>query len=384
MSHIVLVCTECEHRHDADMLTLRCIHCGFPLDLEYKDSDRHSIDWLGFNMPVPFHSDSLTATMGEGRTPIVPLPRVCDTLGSLGVFGKLESMNPTGSFKDRGAAVMMSVAMEHDVREVVEDSSGNAGAAVAAYSARVGIKAHIFAPANAPRAKMGQIRVYGAETHPVPGPREASTEAATRFQRERGIVYASHNLSPYFLEGTKTFAYEVVSQMFPAPDHIIIPVGNGSLLVGAWKGYRELLSAGAVNRTPKLHAIQASAVSPIAAQFAGGQWNAGGATIAGGISVGLPPRKSQVIRAIADTGGSAISVSDESILEWQVFLASSEGIFAEPTSAAALSGLEKLIEDGTIRPNEVSLVAITGFGLKDSLPPVRFLSSGPSGKDDQN
>ena len=368
MSHIVLVCTECEHRHDADMLTLRCIHCGFPLDLEYKDSDRHSIDWLGFNMPVPFHSDSLTATMGEGRTPIVPLPRVCDTLGSLGVFGKLESMNPTGSFKDRGAAVMMSVAMEHDVREVVEDSSGNAGAAVAAYSARVGIKAHIFAPANAPRAKMGQIRVYGAETHPVPGPREASTEAATRFQRERGIVYASHNLSPYFLEGTKTFAYEVAAQMSLAPCHIVIPVGNGSLLIGAWKGYKELLNAGVVDTMPKLHAIQADAVKPIAAQFAGEEWTPGGSTIAGGIAVGAPPRKSQALKAVSETGGAAISVPDDSILGWQTFLASSEGIFAEPTSAAAFAGLEALIRNGTIGMDETVLVAITGFGLKDALP----------------
>ena len=165
---------------------------------------------------------------------------------------------------------MLSVAVEQGVCEVVEDSSGNAGAAVAAYSARVGIKAHIFAPSNAPKAKMAQIRVYGAEIAPhVPGPREASTEAALQYQREHGTVYASHNLSPYFLEGVKTFAYEVAAQMSPAPDHILIPVGNGSLLIGAWKGYSELLSAGLVKRTPKLHAIQADAVKPIAAQFAG-------------------------------------------------------------------------------------------------------------------
>ena len=377
MSHVTLTCTECSHPHESDMLTLHCARCGSPLDVEYKDSDRHSIQWHGIEMPVPFHSDSLTATMGEGHTPIVSLPRVSEALGFPNVFGKLELMNPTGSFKDRGAAAMLSMAVEQGVREVVEDSSGNAGASVAAYAARVGIKAHIFAPANAPKAKMTQIQVYGAETHPVPGPREASTKAAIQHQREHGTVYASHNLSPYFLEGAKTFAYEVASQMTDGPDHIVIPVGNGSLLLGAWKGYKELLSMGVVSKIPSLHAIQADAVKPIAAQFAGERWTAGGSTVAGGISVGAPPRKAQVIRAISDTGGVAVSVSDESILRWQMLLASSEGIFAEPTSAAALSGLETLIGSGTIRPGETSLVAITGFGLKDELPsalPRRFRS----------
>ena len=375
MSHITLACTECKHRHKADMLTLHCNRCGSPLDVEYKNANRHSMEWHGFTMPVPFHSDYPTATMGEGHTPIVPMTRVSENLGHSNIFGKLELMNPTGSFKDRGAAAMLSVAVEQGVREVVEDSSGNAGAAIAAYAARVGIKAHIFAPSNAPKAKMTQIRVYGAETHPVTGPREASAEAAIQYQREHRTVYASHNLSPYFLEGTKTFAYEVAAQMTDGPDHIVIPVGNGSLLIGAWKGYRELLSMGVVSKIPKLHAIQAEAVKPIAAQFARERWTAGGSTIAGGISVGAPPRKSQVIRAISETGGVAVSVSDESILRWQMFLASSEGIFAEPTSAAALSGLEALIGSGTIGPDETVLVAITGFGLKDALPPAYPASS---------
>ena len=212
--------------------------------------------------------------------------------------------------------------------------------------------------------------MYGAETHPVPGPREASTEAALQYQREHGTVYASHNLSPYFLEGVKTFAYEVAAQMSPAPDHILIPVGNGSLLIGAWKGYKELLSAGVVNGRQSSTRFRRMRSRPIAAQFAGERWTAGGSTVAGGISVGAPPRKAQVIRAISDTGGVAISVSDESILRWQTFLASSEGIFAEPTSAAALAGLEKLIGSGTIGPDDTALVAITGFGLKDALPPI--------------
>ena len=239
------------------MIALGCESCGSPLDVAYRDSDLHTMAFDGLRMPVPFHSDSPTVTMGEGGTPLADLPSVSETIGGVRVVAKLEFMNPTGSFKDRGTSTMLSVAMEHGVRAVVEDSSGNAGASVAAYAARAGIAAHVFAPETAPEAKMGQIRVYDAETHPTSGPREASTDAAVEFQRRHGLVYASHNLSPYFVEGTKSFGYEVAAQMSTGPDHIVIPVGNGSLLLGAWKAYQELIAQGAVAQMPKLHAIQA-------------------------------------------------------------------------------------------------------------------------------
>ncbi len=368
MSHISLVCTECGVSHKADMFTLGCVECDSPLDVEYSNDADHTVRWAGFDMPAPYHADKPSVSLGEGNTPIVAMPKLGRTLGISGLFGKLEFMNPTGSFKDRGTATMMSVAVERGVTEVVEDSSGNAGASVAAYAARAGIRAHVFAPSTAPEAKLGQIRVYEAQTHAVPGPREASTDAAVEFQRENHMVYASHNLSPYFVEGTKTFAYEVAAQMSPAPDHIVIPVGNGSLLMGCWKGYSELMSQGVVDSMPKLYAIQAEAVMPLAAEFAGEIWSPGASTLAGGIAVGAPPRKAQVLRAVRESGGSILAVSDESIVRWQRRLAALEGIFAEPTSAAAFAGLELLIRRGRIRGDEVVLAPVTGFGLKDALP----------------
>lgn len=368
MSHISLICTECGKSHEADMHALGCAKCGAPLDVEYESNDAHSVGWSGFDMPVPYHSVAPVVSMGEGDTPLVLLPTIAEELGTSDLYGKLEFMNPTGSFKDRGTATMLSVAVEHGVSEVVEDSSGNAGASVSAYSARSGMKAHVFAPSTAPVAKLGQIRVYGAETHAVPGPREASTDAAVGFQRENGLVYASHNLSPYFVEGTKTFAYEVADQMRPLPDHVVIPVGNGSLLMGCWKGFSELIASGAIGGMPKLHAIQAEAVMPIAAAFAGVEWSPGEATLAGGIAVGAPPRKNQVLRAVRESGGVVLAVSDDSIVRWQKRLAASEGIFAEPTSAAAFAGVESLLGQGHIQSNETVLAAITGFGLKDALP----------------
>ena len=365
MSHISLECTECGWLHEADMLTLHCGECGAPLDVRYADAHEQTIDWHGLDMPVPYHTKPPSATLGEGHTPVVRLPNVGDRIGASRIYGKLEFMNPTGSFKDRGAATMLSAAIEHEVTEIVEDSSGNAGGSVAAYAARAGIVAHIFAPSTAPEAKMGQIRVYQARAHPIPGPRQASTDAAIDYQQRHGIVYASHNLSPYFIEGTKTFAYEVATRMSPAPDHIVIPVGNGSLLLGAWKGYRELSARGAVAGVPRLHAVQAEAVMPIAAEFRGDVAPPGGSTVAGGIAVGMPPRKAQVLRAIRDSGGTAIAVDDDAIIEWHRTLASSEGIYAEPTSAAAFAGLERLIDLGLIGRDDVVLVPVTGFGLKD-------------------
>lgn len=359
------------------MTTLHCRECQSPLDVEYTDANfRHAtaqpLNWTGPRIPLPVHSPDSLVTLGEGNTPSVLLPRIGEMLGLRRLFAKLEFMNPTGSFKDRGTAILMSVARENGVKELVEDSSGNAGASIAAYAARAGIRAHIFAPASAPAAKIQQIKVYAAEAHSIEGSREAVTEAAIAFYRENSLVYASHNLSPYFIEGTKTFAYELAHQFVGGlPAHIVMPVGNGSLFIGAWKGFQELREATLISsQLPRLHCVQASAVMPIAAAFKGETWTPqqGTRTIAGGISVGTPPRMQQVLDVLRASGSSAIAVEDEDILRWHRLLAEQEGIYAEPTSAAAFAGLEKLVSQGSINSYDTVLVPITGFGLKDTPP----------------
>lgn len=209
MNAHTLRCTACFRDHFPGMDTLECGECGLPLVVAYPEGTDPTLG-------VP------RVSLGEGCTPVVPLPNVGDYMGLHALYGKLEFASPTGSFKDRGTAVMLAAAREFGTKEIVEDSSGNAGASVAAYAARCGIKAHVFAPDSAPRAKLNQIRVYGAETHLIPGPREAAADAAVAFCAENGLVYASHNLSPYFLEGTKTFAHELAGD-FPEgpPDHIV-------------------------------------------------------------------------------------------------------------------------------------------------------------------
>ena len=369
MSHISLKCSECGAHHKADMSTLYCVECNSVLDVAYGASESASA------LPSPLRKPKEAVTLGEGNTPSVSLSNIAKRLGVEIIYAKLEAMNPTGSFKDRGTAVMMSVAAELGVTEVVEDSSGNAGASVAAYAARAGIRAHIFAPASAPAAKLEQIAVYGAQAHLIEGDRQAVTDAATEFAERNSLVYASHNLSPYFTEGTKTFAYEIAEQFDGnLPRHIVIPVGNGSLLIGAHRGFRELLQRGRIANIPKLHAIQARAVMPLVSAFmANSQVNCQAAqavqgTIAGGIAVANPPRLRQCLRVLHDTGGSAVAVEEQDILRWQRLLAQREGVFVEPTSAAAFAGVEALVTDGGIPSDESILVAATGFGLKDAIP----------------
>ena len=371
MSHIELRCPKCGRSRSADMSTEACRNCEAPLDVEYVANHSKSQGSDGYEIPTPVHEPRSGVSLGEGNTPSVKLPALGGRLALQQLYGKLEFLNPTGSFKDRGTAAMLSVAKEQGVTALVEDSSGNAGASVSAYASRAGIKSHIFVPANAPEAKLRQIRAYGAEVHSIEGPRGAVTTAAIAYYQQHNLVYASHMMSPYFAEGTKSFAYEVVQQFDGTPpDHIVFPVGNGSLFIGAFKGFSELRDAGHIGKIPRLHCVQARSVMPLVAAYSGVAWSpeAATATVAGGIAVAAPPRLSQILDILRLAAGSAIAVDESSILRMQRDLAEEEGVFAEPTSAAAFAGLEGLTSQGVIGENDTVLVPVTGFGLKDEWP----------------
>ncbi len=364
MTHPTLRCAPCDASFHGDMTTLACHKCRRPLEVEYPG---HDFGGEVPPMPVPnCYLDSVT--LGEGNTPVVALPSVAFRLGIERLDAKLEYINPTGSFKDRGTAVVIAMAKQYGVFEVVEDSSGNAGASVSAYAGRAGMKAHVFAPAAAPEAKLRQIVAYGAQVHSIPGPREATTAAAVEYATEHSLVYASHVLSPYFVEGIKVFAHEVFRQSGEGmPKHIVMPVGNGSLLLGALKGFSELKWGGHIAKLPRLHAVQAKNVMPITAAFQGlPDAPPVESTVAGGIAVGTPARLEEIVAAIKTTDGTATAVEENDILNWRDILAQTEGVYGEPTSAAAFAGLAQLVEQGIIQPAEHVLVPITGFGLKDT------------------
>lgn len=352
---IEVICTRCKETQPFSFHTVDCTRCGGPVDVA---------DYTPIKGPP-------AVSLGEGNTPVIHLERIGQTLGLEEIFAKLEFLNPTGSFKDRGSAVLVSVLKEQNINQVAEDSSGNAGASIAAYCARAGIQATIFAPVSAPPTKLEQIAFYGAVVQKVEGGRQAVAQECQRYCREQGVVYASHNLSPLFIEGTKSFAGEAASQMDPPPDHILFPVGNGSLLIGAWKGYRELGQASRNFRIPRLHSIQSKACMPIVAASLGETWASppqGIGTVAGGIAVEQPPRLHQVLAALKDTGGRAVAVEESEIIRWQQRLSHEEGIFVEPTSAAVLAGLTSLLAEGHVRPRDRVLLPLTGFGFKDRIP----------------
>jgi threonine synthase len=300
-------------------------------------------------------------SLGEGWTPLVRR----DWQGAPILF-KLESQMPTGSFKDRGTAVMINHLIEAGVGPIHEDSSGNAGSSIATYAAGAGIPCRVYVPAGAPRAKLVQIAASGAEVRPIPGTRQSVTEAALAAAGES--FYASHNWHPYFIEGTKTLAFELWEQLgFRTPDNILVPTGYGSNILGLERGFDELERRGEISARPRLFAVQAANCAALAAAWAA---DADGfvpflaqPTIADGIATLRPVRTAEVLRALRRSSGGVAAVAEEEIAPALASLGRL-GLFVEPTAATAGAALTRLLGDGTIAPDQTTVVVLTGHGLK--------------------
>jgi threonine synthase len=304
---------------------------------------------------------STALSLGE---PVTPLHEV--EIGGDQAILKLESANPTGSFKDRGSAVMVAWLRDAGIRTLLEDSSGNAGASVASYAAAAGLAATIFVPEHASAAKLVQVRATGARVVAVPGPRSAATDAAIAEATDEAF-YASHLWSPLFLAGTATFAWELWEQLDGMPDAIVLPLGGGTLLLGVFLGFEALRAAGLIDRLPRLFGIQSNACAPLAMAIETGATEAlpttPGRSAAEGILLAEPPRGAQILAAIRSTGGAAIAVDDEAL--WSALLdLARRGVYVEPTSAIAMAGQAQLRAQGLIDRSDKVVVAVTGSGLK--------------------
>lgn len=302
-------------------------------------------------------------SLGEGCTPLVTAPFRGNRL-----HFKLEWFSPTGSFKDRGAAVMLAFLRSLGVDHIMEDSSGNAGAAIAAYGAAAKMSVRILAPEIAQPAKLAQIRAYGAEVQLVPGPREAAEVEAIRQSDQ--LYYASHNWHPFFLQGTKLLAYELWEDFrFEAPDNIVIPVGAGSNLLGCDIGFSELLKRGEIDRLPRLFAAQPAHCAPIDASFKAGADDLvaieAKPTIAEGTAIKAPIRIKEILAALRRSNGGTVAIGEDEIVEALKDLARL-GLYVEPTCACAAAAASRLLADGTIQPGERTIVILTGTGLKAS------------------
>ncbi|MFQ5922809.1 MAG: pyridoxal-phosphate dependent enzyme [Anaerolineales bacterium] len=305
----------------------------------------------------PLPPDTRLYTLGEGGTPLV-----AEELEQGRVYLKCEHLNPTGSFKDRGTMVLVSALKAVGVEQAVEDSSGNAGASFAAYAARAGISARVFVPDYASGPKRAQIEAYGAELVRILGQRSETTQAVLR-AAENGSVYASHAYLPHIMTGMATTAFEIAEDLGRAPGAMILPVGQGTLLLGAYLGFKALLEAGVTESMPALIGVQAQACAPLWAVHMGGparlDWVQEQETLAEGIRIVHPLRGDLVLRAVEETGGAFVAV-EEAEIERGLSELAQRGFLIEPTSAVIWPALEKLRSE---LPEPVVAV-LTGSGFK--------------------
>lgn len=355
-----LVCRVCETSyHDR----WRC-ECGAPLEFteppipDYAPPDPADFDTrAGLWAFTPFLPVERRASLGEGLTPLVEAPKWDAEF-------KLEYVFPTGSFKDRGAAMTVSRGLELGIESLVEDSSGNAGAAIATYAARAGVDAKIFVPASVKDAKLRAIHRAGAEPVRIKGTRDEVTAACIEAVESGDDWYASHAWRPSFLAGTATFAYETALQRdWTVPDAVVAPVGHGTLFLGAYRGFRALKSAGWTDDVPRMLAAQAAGYAPIVSAIRGQEATTGSNELADGIQIRDPVRKQQIVAAIDDTNGDAISIGHEAV-ESELKRLHQAGFYTEPTCAIAPAALRQLRNKGVIKPGDEVTVPLTGSGLK--------------------
>jgi threonine synthase len=364
-----VVCQACGTQKEFDPHEYCCACGGAWEPVEREDFDPKTIDLRNSTLwryQEIFGLDEIREpfSLGAGWTPLV----AADFAGGQTWF-KLEFVSPTGSFKDRGTEVEMNFLKATGIRDVVEDSSGNAGASMAAYAARAGLRAAIYAPDSASPAKLAQIGIFGAELHKIPGARIESTRAVLNAVAN-AAVYASHAYNPVYLLGQQSVAWELWEQFNQSlPDALIIPTGQGGLLMGAWLGFRRLMRAGLIDRIPRLFSAQPELLAPIHRAFSQGlddipEAKPSEKSIAEGLAIVKPVRSKRLLQALRESDGGAITVTEVEIIDAYNQLAL-RGIFAEPSSAVAAAAVAKVRAQLGMKARIVA--ALTGSGLKSPI-----------------
>ena len=369
MTSWMLICERCGFQGEATRSLWCCPGCGHALAWRTErlfnrsmiESNRSGL-WR-FQRALPLSVDQ-AYSLGEVTTPLVDV----ELDGSM-VTCKLEYLSPSGSYKDRGAAVLVAALKSLGATHAIEDSSGNAAAAISAYAAAAELRCTVYAPAAASPGKLVQSQSYRATVKRIGGSRDdVATAAMDAAAATPGATYASHNWHPFFIEGVKTWALELWEQLgFQIPDAVVVPVGSGSMLLGAHLAFSSLKNAGEIDRIPRLFAAQPAACAPVHAALECGADDTTlfpkSATIAEGASIANPVRGKELLSAIRGSHGGAVAVSEEGIAEGLRNLAS-KGIYVEPTSAVAIAGAAELIRSGTIASSERVVVVLSGSGLK--------------------
>jgi len=372
-----LQCSGCEVIADPAGLPTVCPHCGQPWLVRYPtrrlsltdraETHRGAGMWR-FRTFLPLSNGEEPITLGEGDTPLLEIKRTARALGFSDLWLKDEGANPTGSFKARGMAMAVTRAVQGGAQAFVVPTAGNAGVALAAYSARAGLPARIYAPASTPPTILAQIRRFGAELELLDGHIGDCGAAATEFASRTGAFPMSTLREPYRIEGKKTLGLELARQLgWELPNVIIYPAGGGTGLIGMWLAFQQLIAAGWVRGSPpRLYAVQSSGCAPVVRAFGSGAqrcepW-ADPRTVASGLRVPAPLGGSLMLRAIRDTGASAVAVTDEDLSERARTVSRWEGVDLAPEGGATVAAAVTLREAGAIRPDERVVLFNTGAG----------------------
>ncbi|MCP3968195.1 MAG: pyridoxal-phosphate dependent enzyme [Lentisphaerae bacterium] len=367
----IIYCSECLKEYSFIEMPLTC-ECGGILSIKRNanlDAGKflNREIWSMFRyknfLPLDCLGDAWKGiTLGEGMTPVVDYG---SDFGNLKI--KMDYMMPTLSFKDRGASILVAAAKKLGIKEIVQDSSGNAGIAVAAYAARAGIKCSIFVPAGNSKKKIQQIYVHGADVYEIEGTREDTAKAALNKVLEEKLYYASHVYNPFFYEGTKTYVFELFEQLKGnMPDYLWVPVGNGTLLLGCYYGLLDLKSAGLISKFPKMIAVQSHNCAPVHDAFYAGEdvvkpcVNKG--TLAEGIAIADPKRGKLILQALRELDGEVLTADEKAICAAAKKLAG-DGFYFETTTAATFAAYFSNPDF----QDKISVLPACGAGIKSSI-----------------
>ncbi len=371
-----LECSLCSKRREAGQIHNLC-ECGGPLLVRYdlngvnRDSIQNGPSSMWRYAPVlPVTKPAAIVSLGEGMTPLIRTQRVGARLGARDLWVKDEGVNPTGSFKARGLSCAISMCVELGVKKVAIPSAGNAAGAMAAYAAAAGIEAHIFMPRDVPQANFIECRATGAHVTLVDGLISDCGKIVASRKDAEGWFDVSTLKEPYRIEGKKTMGYELAEQLgWQLPDAIFYPCGGGVGMIGMWKAFAEMETMGWISsRRPKMIVVQAEGCQPIVRAYEQGKSRSeffdNAHTVASGLRVPKALGDFLVLDAVRQSGGAAVSVSDEAMIEAGLELAADEGVFVAPEGGACVAALKKLLAQGFLKPEERIVIYNTGSGLK--------------------
>lgn len=376
-----LRCVVCGAAYKPESVTYTCLACGLDgiLDVEYDYPSvartlteaalqaRPLAHWR-YRELIPIDGSVELPPLQIGWTPIYDAPRLARHVGLRTLYVKDDGRNPTASFKDRASSVGVVKGLEQNAAAIACASTGNAASSLAGFSASVGLKSFIFVPEHAPEPKVTQLLVFGAEVFRVQGTYRDAYDLCQAACAEHGWYNRNCAINPYLVEGKKTVGLEIAEQMGDTlPDWVVLSVGDGCTIAGAYKGLLEMQKIGLAPRVPKMLGVQAEGARPVVDAFFSHRelQPVETSTCADSISVGLPRNWRKAVRAIRQSGGTMIAVSDPEIREAMLYTARLAAVFAEPAAAAAVAGLRRAVMTGVVRPDDSALVVITGNGLKD-------------------